>query len=231
MPCFLAGVSAAHAVALPIDVPVFAFSHQCGHLMAALYASGWFDVMDAPFGAFHVSGGTTELLRVQTVENGFATHLVGETADINAGQLIDRVGVYMGLGFPAGAALEQEALQYRGKVPRKRVAVCEGRINLSGLENLAKKMYDETNDRAKVSAFVLHTIAGALTSLSEYYFEKFGASRLLYAGGVMSNGIIKNHLSARFDAIFADPMFSSDNAVGIAELARRRFVAQRQIKE
>ena len=95
MPCFLAGKTAATAFAAAAGVPLYAFSHQCGHIMAAAYASGQLErLMQDKFLAFHVSGGTTEAVLV-TPENGSiaSVALVGETADLNAGQAIDRIGV------------------------------------------------------------------------------------------------------------------------------------------
>ena len=112
MPCFLAGRAAAEAYAAAIGVPVNDFSHQDGHIMAALYSSGASErLLQAPFVAFHVSGGTTEMLHVTPKGSGFSIDLIGETNDLNAGQAIDRVGVMMGLDFPCGRAMEQLAAQ------------------------------------------------------------------------------------------------------------------------
>ena len=106
MPCFLAGLSAATSAAASSAVPLYKFSHQCGHIMAAVYSSKAYRVLESPFLAFHLSGGTTELVRAMKSEEGFSCEIVGGTLDINAGQLIDRVGVAMGLSFPCGKELE-----------------------------------------------------------------------------------------------------------------------------
>lgn len=220
MPCFLVGVACAESAAVSLGVPLYRFSHQCGHVMAAVFSSGNKELLRSPFAAFHVSGGTTELLRVSYNGGGFVSELLGGTADLNAGQIVDRVGVYMGLSFPSGREMEELALSFDGSVPKRKLSVNGMQANLSGLENIAKKMYDDTSDKALVSAFVFDYIGRVLTALSEAYEDKYGKSSFVYAGGVMSNSIIKGMLSERFDAYFAEPSMSSDNAVGIAVLTR-----------
>ena len=228
MPCFLAGVSAAEAISAISDIPLYKFSHQCGHIMSAVYSSGRFDLLDSEFAAFHISGGTTELVRVHADSVGFCSELFGGTADLNAGQVIDRIGVLMDLPFPAGPHIEKLALENSNKIPKKAISNNGMRVNLSGLENLASKLYLETNDKRLVSAFVLDFIGRSIIAMSEAYEDKFGNTTFLYAGGVMCNSIIRNMLSQRFDAVYAEPALSSDNAVGIAELARRAYIAERK---
>ncbi len=225
MPCFLVGVSVAEAVSAALGVPLFRFSHQCGHVMAAVYSSGRKELLSRSFAAFHVSGGTTELLSVSPCAGGFNTELVGGTRDLNAGQIIDRVGVRMGLPFPAGVHMERLAKDNKASVPKKKISVNGTEANLSGLENQAERLYEETGDRQLVAAFVLDSIGRAIIAMSEAYEEKFGKSPFVYAGGVMSNSIIKQMISEKFDAAFAEPAMSADNAVGCAALALRSYLS------
>ena len=221
MPCFLSGVSVAESISAALDIPLYKFSHQCGHIMSALYSSGREDLLSGEyFAAFHVSGGTTEMLRVRFENNGFQSLFVGGTADINAGQLIDRVGVSLGVDFPAGPALEQLALAYEGTLPLRKPPIKDFKINLSGGENIAKLMLSETSDTSKVAAFVFDYVGRGLTLLADSYQERFGESEFLFAGGVMCNSIIKGMLRERYRAFFAQPQMSADNAVGIAALTR-----------
>ena len=220
MPCFLSGVAVAESVAASLGVPLYKFSHQCGHVMAALYSSGSEELMKDRFAAFHVSGGTTELLLVKGAECGFDAELVGGTKDLNAGQIIDRIGVFLGMPFPAGPHLERAALAYNGKIPSKKVSVDGTYANLSGLENMAQKLYAESQDVAKTAAFVFEYLGNAIVKMCEGLVQKYGDMPFVFAGGVMCNSIIKEKLRARFDARFAEPMMSADNAVGIAELTR-----------
>lgn len=226
MPCFLAGASAAESASAVSGVSLYSFSHQCGHIMAAVLSSGEESILDGEFAAFHISGGTTELVKVKAVDSGFETALFGGTADINAGQIIDRIGVMMGLRFPAGPHLEELALENKKKIPKRSVSANGMRVNLSGLENMATKLYRETDDKALVSAFVLDFIGRSIIAMSEAYEKEFGKTKFVYAGGVMCNSIIRKMLSERFDAVFAHPSLSSDNAVGVAELARRAFLKE-----
>ena len=223
MPCFLSGVAVAESIAASTGAPLFKFSHQCGHIMAALYSSGAHEIMSGRFAAFHISGGTTELLLAEGAESGFLTTLVGGTKDLNAGQIIDRIGVHLGMPFPAGPHIEKAALEYTGRIPTKKVSVTGTYANLSGLENMAKKIYEESGDIALTSAFILEYLGNSIVEMCKGFVEIYGEMPFVFAGGVMCNSIIKKKLSAIFNAYFADPMMSADNAVGIAELARINF--------
>ncbi len=225
MPCFLAGIAAAESMAAGLGVPVLRFSHQNGHIMAAAYSSGHMEsLLQAPFAAFHVSGGTTEMLYVTPCMDGFSVELVGETLDLNAGQAIDRVGVMMGLSFPCGKELEALAAKNEKKLPRPRVSVKEGECHLSGLQNLAEKLWQESNDPSYVSAFVLAFIGETLKRMTAYLDVIHPGVPVVYAGGVMSNRYLQKVLGERENTYFAEPQFSADNAAGTALLCRRSFL-------
>ncbi len=229
MPCFLSGVAAAHAFAAAKGLSVEEFSHQDGHVRAALYSSGERErLMGGDFLAFHVSGGTTEMLLVHPSGEGFELTLVGETADINAGQLIDRVGVMMGLQFPCGRELEALAVCGSFDAQRTKTVVRESdgiiRCNLSGAENVAKKKLDEGSEKCEVAAYVFATVCDTLIKMAEMAEKKYGKMPILFSGGVMSNRLMREKLSSRFDASFAEPEFSADNAAGIALLCRDRIL-------
>ena len=222
MPCFLAGRAAAHTLASG-GAPIFEFSHQAGHVAAALWHSGRRELMSREFIALHVSGGTTELLYVKPSGNSFDISLIGGTLDINAGQLIDRVGVMMGLKFPCGPALEVLASEFVKSGSKctltQRVSVTGDGVNLSGAENKARAALDSAHSHGEVAQFVLEFVAKSLDALTRIAKEKHGDMPVLYAGGVMSNAYIKDYLARRHDAAFAPPEYSSDNAAGIAVLA------------
>ncbi len=226
MPCFLAGRSAAGMMASGLRVPLFEFSHQNGHIMAAVYSSGASEkLLAAPFGAFHVSGGTTELVLAEPTGVSFRVTLLGGTDDLNAGQAIDRTGVLMGLHFPCGHEMELLANENKAPVPAPHVSVKGLHCNLSGLENLAGKLYLETGDKGLTSAFVFDYVAKTLGKLTENFRAEHGSLPVLYAGGVMSNRRIKNALSRYADTYFSEPQFSADNAAGVALLTRKQFLA------
>ncbi|MCQ2425725.1 MAG: hypothetical protein MJ070_06230 [Lachnospiraceae bacterium] len=224
MPCFLAGVSHAEMLSSLLGVPLYRFSHQRGHIRAALYSAGCEELIGGEYLAFHVSGGTTEALHVK---NGVIT-LVGKTADISAGQAIDRVGVALGLSFPAGAALEKLALSAEGeKLPEKpRITVRDGVCNLSGLENKAQTFLKKGVSPGVIALYTLTAVRDTLVKMSEQISEKHPGLPILYAGGVMSDKMIRGALSASFDARFAEPEYASDNAAGIALLTADRYFSE-----
>ena len=222
MPCFLVGRATAVTVAASHNAPVYEFSHQAGHIMAALYSCNMVnELIDKEFIAFHVSGGTTEALYVKPNGNTFAVDIIGATADISAGQAIDRAGVMMGLKFPCGKELERLANEYTGKLPKPKICVKGMEFNLSGLENISDKLYKETLDKPYVAAYVLNFVSETLIKLTENIREAYPSIPIVYAGGVMSNKILQSKLSKFADTYFATPEFSADNAAGIALLARK----------
>ena len=232
MPCFLCGIAAAKSFAAQSSLPIYKTAHQNGHIMAALYSSGAAEkLLEKQFLAFHVSGGTTEALLVTPNEDksSFSVELVGETADINAGQAIDRAGVMMGLAFPAGKELEKLASQYQGSFERKNICVRDMRCNLSGIENISKELYSKTNDKSLVAAVVFDFICRTLCKMTEQVFAVYGKMPVLFAGGVMSNKIMRNEISRKFEAYFAEPEFSADNAAGVALIARMKYIRDKEM--
>lgn len=223
MPCFLVGEAVAETVAALYNLRAYHFSHQAGHIEASIYSSGV--EIDNKFIAFHVSGGTTEIVLAERSEKGFNTEIIGGSVDLHAGQAIDRIGVYMGLKFPCGKAIEALAKENVKKLPTFKVNVNKYNCNLSGLENLSKKLYDQTNDKNLVSAFVLAFIEKNLEKITENLRLEYPCEKIIYAGGVMSNSIIQAQLKLRFENVyFATPEFSADNGAGIALLTRRKYL-------
>lgn len=219
MPCFLVGVNAAKCVAAALNKPVYGFSHQAGHIMAALYSADKLELKDKKFIAFHVSGGTTEMLLVSpNAERAFDVEIIGETLDLNGGQAVDRAGVMLGLGFPCGKELEKLALA-SDKTFNPKICVKEGNCSLSGLENQCAAMNKKGDTAEDISRFCLDFIGKTIEKMTEYALEKYGDLPLVYAGGVMSNTIIRKRIESKFNAVFAKPDFSCDNAAGTAVLA------------
>lgn len=224
MPCFLSGIAAANAFSAGCGAPIYQFSHQDGHIRAAVYSSGAAcDLLQKPFAAFHVSGGTTEVLHVVPNENGFDVELVGETADLNVGQLIDRVGVMMGLSFPCGREMERLCAEWQGELPQVKTCVRNCTCNLSGLQNIAEKLWKEHKDPRLVSAYVFACVAKTLQKMTAQLDEKIPGLPIVYAGGVMSNRYLQAVLAKRKNTYFAEPAFSADNAAGIALLCREAY--------
>ena len=218
MPCFLSGTGAARQTAAVLGVPLYLFTHQQGHVAAALLGAERLDLLTRPFLAFHVSGGTTDALLIEPhAERVITCRQVAGSLDLKAGQLIDRVGVAMGLDFPAGVELEKLALAaeqtYRPK-PSMEGADC----HLSGAENQCRARLEKGESKEEVARFCLDYVRVSLVAMTERLLKEYGDLPVVYAGGVMSNAILKEALSARFGGCFAPPSFSADNAAGVALL-------------
>lgn len=227
MPCFLSGVAAASTAAAASGVPLYRFSHQSGHIMAAIYSSGA-DVLrnGEKHLAFHVSGGTTEALLVNARCGGFDVEKVGGTLDLNAGQVIDRVGVKLGMDFPCGAALEALSEKSERTHTFKRLPVGDGWCNLSGLQNLIEKQLADGVAACDAAAYLFDYIAAILELTARELREKHGDLPIVFAGGVMSNRRIRRQLEKLGGCSFAEPQFSADNAAGIALLCRESYMAE-----
>lgn len=218
MPCFLVGENAAKTVATALNVPFYKFSHQQGHIAAALFSSGRTDLIYKRFLAFHVSGGTTDLVLCEPDESEILKITpVSCSSDLKSGQAVDRIGVKMGIPFPAGAGLEVLA-QKSEKNFKNKIKLQDGNCSLSGLENKCLKMLEDGGSKEDTAKFLLCYIADTVSAMTEYALQKYGDLPVVFAGGVMSDKIIKDIITSRFDAAFAQPEFSCDNAAGIAYL-------------
>jgi N6-L-threonylcarbamoyladenine synthase len=217
MPCFLAGKLAAQAFSAALGVRLYEFSHQAGHVAAALYDTGLDELFEREFLALHFSGGTTQCLRVLP---GLKIETAAETLDLNAGQVVDRVGAALGLEFPAGPALEQLAAGAKREYPVK-LAFKGANCCLSGVENQCKALLENGAVPADIALFCLRSIEAAASGMVERVLGNYPGLKVVCAGGVMGNAIIRESLSAKFGAAFASPEFSADNAAGMAVLCAR----------
>ena len=216
MPCFLVGENAAGGASDLCGMPLHKTSHQVGHILAALYSVNRLDLIEKPFIAFHVSGGTTEALLV-TPDNDeiIKAELIAESTDLKAGQAVDRAGVLMGLKFPCGVELDKMA-QSSDKEYKIKPSMQGLNCSLSGVENKVKKMLENGEAHNDIAKFVISYICATLDEMASRLLEKYGDLPLVFAGGVMSNSIINKTLREKYGAYFAAPEYSSDNAAGIA---------------
>lgn len=218
MPCFLVGKAAAEAIRVSENKPLRTFSHQEGHIVAALFSAKRLDLLKETFLAFHVSGGTTEALLVTPNDtNLFSVRIVGQSLDLKAGQLIDRTGVMLSLPFPCGKDLEvlseQSDKTYTVKPTMKGADCC-----LSGIENQCQAKYRKGESPADIAKFCMCSVLTALSEMVSVLRKEYGDLPVLFSGGVSSNKLLKKELSENYGAIFAEPAFSADNAAGIAVL-------------
>lgn len=216
MPCFLVGICAAASAAQFSRAPMFETSHQVGHILAALYSTGRLDLINEKFIAFHLSGGTTEALLVTPhKEEIIKAEIIAQSTDLKAGQAIDRTGVMLGLDFPCGKELDRLSqlsdTEYNVKPSMKGID-----CSLSGVENKAKKMLDAGESKENISRFVLTYVSKTVLSMLDGITSEYGKLPVVFSGGVSSNSLLRQIIRTKYDALFAAPEFSLDNAAGVA---------------
>ena len=216
MPCFMVGYSHAKLLSDTLQVPLFQVSHQQGHVAACLWSAGRLDLMDKPHLAWHLSGGTTELLLVEPDGKNVKCTRIGGTSDISAGQLIDRTGVMLELPFPAGKhvdALSKESTAtdvFQVKCP-------ELEFSLSGVQNKVQQYY-QNHSKEDTAAFALRCVCAAVKKATANAKKAHPGLEVVFSGGVASNSMLRQVMQ---DAVFAEPAYSTDNALGVAVLAHR----------
>lgn len=220
MPCFLAGESQARVLGAALGVPVLPFSHQQGHIAASLWGSGHMELMDEPHLAWHLSGGTTELLRV-TPEGKGSVHAekIGGTTDISAGQLIDRTGKLLGLPFPSGKHIDALSRSVQDRQVF-RVKVQGTTFSLSGVQNKVEQYHAAGNSPEETAGYALRCLIGAIVRATGNALLEYPDSCVVFAGGVASNTLLRSSCAA-LPAVFCPPQFATDNALGVAVLTWR----------
>ncbi len=216
MPCFLCGEGTAGMLGHAMQVPVWKTSHQVGHILAALYSAEKLSWIHEPFLAFHVSGGTTDCVLCEPDEALLLRITpVSCSLDLKAGQLVDRVGLMLGLEFPCGIELEKLAMQstrtFRYKPTMKELDCC-----LSGLENQCQSAIKNGELPCDVAKRCLCAISDVLLEMTKRASAQIGDLPIVYAGGVMADLLIQEKLQNVKNSAFAKPAFSCDNAVGTA---------------
>lgn len=219
MPCFLVGYSHAKLLSDALDVPLVEVSHQQGHVAASLWSADRLDLLDTPHLAWHLSGGTTELLLVEPEGKNVCCRRIGGTTDISAGQLIDRTGQLLGLSFPSGKALDILSREAQC-VETFRVKCEKSQFSFSGLQNKVSQYYEKTGDPAETAAYALRCVSGAVFQATEQAMKAYPGLSVVFSGGVASNAMLRKKLEP-LHPLFAQPQYSTDNAMGVAVLAQR----------
>ena len=219
MPCFMVGYSHAKLLAEAINVPLVEVSHQQGHVAASLWSAGHMELLSQPHLAWHLSGGTTELLLVEPEGKNVSCTKIGGTSDISAGQLIDRTGQLLKLPFPSGKHLDALSQEAAGKELFK-VKCADMTFSLSGVQNKIQQYYAQKGQPAETAAYALRCVAYAVYQATQQARIRYSGLPVVFSGGVASNSMLRQVL-APLDPIFAQPQYSTDNAMGVAVLAHR----------
>ena len=219
MPCFLVGLSHATLLSNALHVPLVEVSHQQGHVAASLWSAGHLELMDEPHLAWHLSGGTTELLLVEPEGKLVKCTKIGGTTDISAGQLIDRTGQLLGLPFPSGKHLDALSREAAGK-DFFRVKCKDMTFSFSGMQNKVQQYFEANGDPAETAAYALRCVAYGVFHATQQALKAYPGLPVVFSGGVASNSLLRQVLEP-LNPIFAQPQYSTDNAMGVAVLASR----------
>ena len=219
MPCFLVGLSHATLLSNALHVPLVEVSHQQGHVAASLWSAGHLELMDEPHLAWHLSGGTTELLLVEPEGKLVKCTKIGGTTDISAGQLIDRTGQLLGLPFPSGKHLDALSREAAGK-DFFRVKCTDMTFSFSGMQNKVQQYYEANGDPAETATYALRCVAYGVFHATQQALKAYPGLPVVFSGGVASNTLLRQVLEP-LNPIFAQPQYSTDNAMGVAVLASR----------
>lgn len=224
MPVFVVGKNQGYILSEVLNTNYKEFSHQEGHIAAGLLNNS--KKMDK-FLSLHISGGTTEILLVENSLDNFNTTLIGGSLDISLGQLIDRIGVHLGFGFPCGNQLDE--LSKSGNLLKLDIPISikdDSWSNLSGLENYFIKLIDSNKFKIEdVIITLFHTISKIIEILIINTVEKNPTDNILITGGVSANSYIRNYLSEniKLNIIFPKIEICTDNGIGIAFLGIDRI--------
>lgn len=219
MPCFMVGYTHAKLLSDALGVPLVECSHQQGHVAASVWSAGKPELLDQCHLAWHLSGGTTELLLVTPHGKSVDCQRIGGTTDISAGQLIDRTGQLLQLPFPSGKHLDsmsEDAINqdvFRVKCP-------ELEFSLSGVQNKVQQYYEACQSKSETAAYALRCISHAVFCATENAQKKYPGIPVVLSGGVASNSMLRKDLSV-LDPVLCQPQYATDNAMGVAVLTYR----------
>ena len=219
MPCFMVGYSHAKMLSDLLGVPLVEVSHQQGHVAASLWSAGELELMNEPHLAWHLSGGTTELLLVEPDGKNVKCTRIGGTTDISAGQLIDRTGQLLQLPFPSGKHLDAISKDAVLKEVFK-VKCTDMSFSLSGVQNKVQQFHAAHGEPAETAAYALRCVGKAVFLATQQALKNYPGFRVVFSGGVASNSMLRE-MTAPLRPVFSQPQFSTDNAMGVAVLAHR----------
>lgn len=235
----LVGASCAQAMAFAWDVPAIGVHHMEGHLLAPMLEA---QPPEFPFVALLVSGGHTQLVRVDGIGQ---YQLLGESLDDAAGEAFDKTAKLIGLNYPGGpeiARLAQSGTPGRFKFPRPMTDRPGLEFSFSGLKTSALNTWqqccaagdDTEQTRCDISLAFQQAVVETLTIKCKRALQQTGLKRLVIAGGVSANTALRLSLEEMLAGLrgavyYARPQFCTDNGAMIAYAGCQRLLAgQRQ---
>lgn len=228
MPAFTVGYNFAKLFSNINNINLYSTTHQENHIHASLYDK---KLKKDKFISVHMSGGTTEILLVDNIDNKLQLKIIGGSKDISFGQLIDRLGVQLGYEFPCGKYIDKNALECEKNIEIGiKTSVKDGYMNLSGIENQINKYVNEFSEKY-VSKLLMDSIVRNLHKSLKFLCTEYSINEIVFAGGVASSKYIKENLSKKLrrdkiTSYFTKPEFSADNALGCAVIGLNKFIGE-----
>ncbi|TBW49688.1 tRNA (adenosine(37)-N6)-threonylcarbamoyltransferase complex transferase subunit TsaD [Marinobacter halodurans] len=231
----MVGGSVAHALALALDIPVLGVHHMEGHLLAPMLED---NPPAFPFVALLVSGGHTQLVRVDGIGQ---YELLGESVDDAAGEAFDKTAKMLGLDYPGGprvAKLAEQGRAGRYRFPRPMTDRPGLDFSFSGLKTYTLNTVNEAEasgglddqTRADIALAFESAVVDTLAIKCRRALEASGCKRLVVAGGVSANRRLRAALESmvgklRAEVFYARPEFCTDNGAMIAYAGCQRLLA------
>jgi N6-L-threonylcarbamoyladenine synthase len=228
----LVGASVANALAFALDLPTIGIHHLEGHLLSPLLSD---PAPEFPFVALLVSGGHTQLMRVDDVGE---YQLLGETLDDAAGEAFDKSAKLLGLDYPGGAALAALAAQGHPnlyKLPRPMLHSGDFDFSFSGLKTAVLTLVRNSDDGPQTRADIAHAaqeaIIDVLAHKARAALAHTGLDQLVVAGGVGANRLLRERLTRDIEkrggrVFYPDLEFCTDNGAMIAFAGALRLARQ-----
>ena len=223
----LVGASYAHALGKALGIPVLGIHHLEGHLLSPLLSARR---PEFPFVALLVSGGHTQLMRVDGVGQ---YQLLGETQDDAAGEAFDKTAKLLGLGYPGGpalSALAENGRPGRYSLPRPMLGSGDLDFSFSGLKTAVLTLVknDASAVHADIARAFVDAVVDVLVAKCTLALQRTGLTRLVIAGGVGANKQLRSALDAEakkrgFDVFYPEPELCTDNGAMIAFAAAQRL--------
>lgn len=234
MPVFMVGEMLAKSLAASLGVDFIETNHQEGHVYAIKEFS---DIKDRDsFFFFHISGGTSEICSYSKAK----LQIIGGSKDISLGQLLDRLGVKLGLDFPAGSQLDQIAIDFAKSLEKgekelpnkyrekfKKIKIDDLYFNLSGIESALMRALDKNYEGDILIYITFVMLSDLLKRLVEDLHKRDNSSPIVLAGGVSQSRFIRTYLNDKLSSEQKKNLiwgkYGSDNAIGVALLAREKY--------
>jgi N6-L-threonylcarbamoyladenine synthase len=223
----LVGASFAHGLAQSLGIPAVGIHHLEGHLLSPLLCE---PAPQFPFVALLVSGGHTQLMRVEGVGRYL---LLGETQDDAAGEAFDKTAKLLGLGYPGGPALSQLAesgAPGRYRLPRPMIGSGDLEFSFSGLKTAVLTLAKQAGPaaHADIARAFVDAVVEVLVAKCALAVKLTGLTRLVVAGGVGANLQLRSALGKEaerrgFDVFYPQPELCTDNGAMIAFAAALRL--------